>query len=104
MTIMTTMVLGIIVQPGAGAAHFMSLKWQKSLPDDAQFIELPGFFILTPWQTLAGLYYTVRGLGLSERIRTQIFSAIHNRRHSLSDSEQVAAFYPGTSTSTIQAV
>ena len=67
-------------------------QWQKSLPDDVQFSQLPGFFPPSLWQTHAQLYYTVRDQGLLERIYVQIFSAIPNRRNPLSDSEQVAEF------------
>ena len=67
-----------------------SNKWQVSLSDDVQFIRL-SFFPLNLWQTCAGLYYTVRGPGLLERIHAQTFSKTYNRHNPLNDNGQMAA-------------
>ena len=119
MKIITTMVFDIIARSGAdlfmsgqrrqrvvaktvgGAPVFScgcfalgptnSSKWQASLPGDVQFIRL-SFFPLNLWQACAGLYYTVRGPGLSERIHAQTFSKTYNRRNPLNDNGQMAAF------------
>lgn len=67
-------------------------QWQETLPADVEFIRTPGFFGPNLWQTHARLYYTVRNMGLEEKVHAGIFSEIQNRRNQLKDSEQMAEF------------
>lgn len=80
-----------------GCPHCYALEpkieqWQQTLPADVEFIRTPGFFGPNLWQTHARLYYTVRNLGLEEKVHAGIFSEIQNRRNQLQDSEQMAEF------------
>lgn len=80
-----------------GCPHCYALEpkieqWQKTLPADVEFIRTPGFFGPNLWQTHARLYYTVRNMGLEEKVHAGIFSEIQNRRNQLKDGEQMAEF------------
>ena len=80
-----------------GCPHCYALEpkielWQQTLPGDVEFIRTPGFFGPNLWQTHARLYYTVRSMGLEDKVHGGIFSEIQNRRNQLRDSEQMAEF------------
>lgn len=80
-----------------GCPHCYALEpkieqWQKSLSSDVEFIRTPGFFGPNLWQTHARLYYTVRNMGLEEKVHAGIFREIQNRRNQLKDSKQMAEF------------
>ncbi|MFK0569731.1 thiol:disulfide interchange protein DsbA/DsbL [Endozoicomonas sp.] len=80
-----------------GCPHCYALEpkieqWQKTLSSNVEFIRTPGFFGPNLWQTHARLYYTVRNMGLEEKVHAGIFSEIQNRRNPLKDGEQMAGF------------
>lgn len=80
-----------------GCPHCYALEpkieqWQKTLPTDVEFTRTPGFFGPNLWQTHARLYYTVRSMGLEQKVHAGIFSEIQNRRNQLKDSKQMAEF------------
>ena len=80
-----------------GCPHCYALEphieqWQHTLSADVEFIRRPGFFGPNLWQTHAQLYYTIRSMGLEEKVHAGIFNEIQNRRNKLHNSEVIAEF------------
>ena len=80
-----------------GCPHCYSLEpivssWKKSLGPDAVFVRRPGFFSPNIWQTHAQLYYTVRTMGIEDKVHDGIFNEIQNRGNRLQDADAMAGF------------
>ena len=80
-----------------GCPHCYTLEpivdgWKKSLKADAVFIRRPGFFGPNIWQTHAQLYYTVRNMGIEDKVQDGIFNEVQNRRNMLRDADAMADF------------
>ncbi|WP_095210240.1 thiol:disulfide interchange protein DsbA/DsbL [Endozoicomonas ascidiicola] len=67
-------------------------RWKPTLPGDVKFIRTPGFFSPNLWQTHARLYYTVRSMGIEDKVHAGIFSEIQNSRNLLGDDDAMAEF------------
>ena len=80
-----------------GCPHCYNLEpivtsWKKTLGPDAVFVRRPGFFGPNIWQTHAQLYYTVRTMGIEDKVHDGIFNEIQNRRNMLKDADAMADF------------
>lgn len=80
-----------------GCPHCYNLEpivtsWKKSLAPDAVFVRRPGFFGPNIWQTHAQLYYTVRNMGIEDKVHDGIFNEIQNRRNMLKNADAMADF------------
>ena len=80
-----------------GCPHCYNLEpvvtsWKKSLGSDALFVRRPGFFGPNIWQTHAQLYYTVRNMGIEDKVHDGIFNEIQNRGNMLNDADDMADF------------
>ncbi|QDX82101.1 hypothetical protein B9N43_13100 [Denitratisoma sp. DHT3] len=53
-------------------------QWLKTLPKDVGFRRVPG--AARPWLPGAKLFYALDAMGLEDKLRAQIFSAIHESR------------------------
>ncbi len=67
-------------------------RWKPSLSGDAVFVRRPGFFGSNIWQTHAQLYYTVRNMGIEDKVHDGIFNEVQNRRNQLKDANAMADF------------
>lgn len=60
--------------------------WVKKLPKDVEFHRVPG--VPRPdWVPMAKAFYTLETLGLSEKLHSQLFEAIHKQRALKPDDE-----------------
>jgi protein dithiol oxidoreductase (disulfide-forming) len=66
--------------------------WQQDLPEHVDFYRMPATFNQS-WEALAQLYYTAEALGVTERVHTAIFQAIHDRGENLTDPDLMAALF-----------
>jgi thiol:disulfide interchange protein DsbA len=66
--------------------------WQKTLPDDVNFVRIPA--ILGPsWELLAKAYYTAELLGVLDKIHDELFSEIHERKHPIRNEKMLRDFF-----------
>ena len=80
-----------------GCPHCYTLEpivdsWKPSLEKDSVFLRRPGFFGPNIWQTHAQLYYTLRNMGIIEKVHDGIFNEVQNRRNLLRDADAMADF------------
>ncbi len=67
-------------------------EWLKTLPEDVQFIRLPG--VLNPgWIPHAKAYYTAEKLGVLEKTHRPLFDAIHKEKKPVFNDEQLRDFF-----------
>lgn len=64
-----------------GCPHCFELEpnleaWRKKLPADVAFRRVPGVF-RDSWMPLTKLYFTLEAMGLTERLHSDVFNAIH---------------------------
>lgn len=53
-------------------------QWVKTLPKDVSFRHVPG--VARPWLPGGKLFYTLEAMGLEDKLRAQIFNAVHESR------------------------
>jgi len=80
-----------------GCPHCYNLEpivtaWKKTLGSDIKVLHRPGFFTSNIWQSHAQLYYTVRNMGIEDKVHRGIFNEIHNNKNYLADAETMANF------------
>ncbi|OED41518.1 hypothetical protein ACH42_13760 [Endozoicomonas sp. (ex Bugula neritina AB1)] len=80
-----------------GCPHCYNLEpivssWKKTLAPDAILVRRPGFFGPNIWQTHAQLYYTVRNMGIENKVHDGIFNEIQNRGNRLNNAETMSDF------------
>lgn len=67
-------------------------RWSESLSKDVYFVRRPGFFGPNLWQTHAQLYYTIRNMGLEDKVHDGIFNEVQNKRNYLQDGDAMADY------------
>jgi thiol:disulfide interchange protein DsbA len=82
-----------------GCPHCYSFEpfleaWLKTLPDDVEFIRLPGV-LNQAWIPHAKAYYTAEKLDIVEKIHRPFFDAIHKQKQPLNTEQQIMAFFVG---------
>lgn len=80
-----------------GCPHCYNLEpivsaWKKTLAPDVIVVRRPGFFTSNIWQSHAQLYYTIRNMGIEDKVHQGIFNEIHNNKNYLADPETMANF------------
>ena len=70
----------------------MLSKWKENLPANVEFIRLPAAFNET-WTKHAKAYYTAEALGIVDKIHTDFFEAVQNKKEELETEEQLAKFF-----------
>ena len=85
-----------------GCPHCYSLepivdRWTLSLPEDAKFVRIPGFFGSNIWKDHARIYHTIEALYAGDekkmhQVHGAIFPEIQNRNNRLRDADAVAEF------------
>jgi protein dithiol oxidoreductase (disulfide-forming) len=63
--------------------------WLKKLPKDVDFKRVPGL-ARPDWVPMAKAYYTMDALGITEKLHSALFDAIHKQK-ALNPSDEVAA-------------
>ncbi|MBR7887682.1 thiol:disulfide interchange protein DsbA/DsbL [Marinomonas sp. A79] len=80
-----------------GCPHCFSLEpitqaWKKNIPDDVDFQYLPAVFGRS-WLAHAKAYYVADLLGVTDKIHTPLFNAIHVDRRNLNSEDALASFF-----------
>lgn len=66
-------------------------KWLKTKPANAQFIRMPGIFRKT-WEAHAKAFYAFEALGVTNKLHTPFFNALHGQNLPLNDEDAIAEF------------
>ena len=84
-----------------GCPHCYSLetevnRWKPSMPKEARFIRIPGFFGPNLWKTHAQLYYTLESLLPDKKdfepVHDAVFQGIQKRTISLASEKEMAEY------------
>jgi len=80
-----------------GCPHCYSLeplieKWLKTKPDNVEFIRQPAIFS-DVWGKHAKAYFVAEALGVTDKIHTDFFDAIQNKKQKLTSEDQLAKFF-----------
>jgi len=80
-----------------GCPHCLSFEpllqqWLKTLPKNVEFIRQPAVFSEL-WGKHAKAYFTAEALGAVDKIHTDFFDAIQNKKQNLETEEQLAKFF-----------
>ncbi|GGN29798.1 MULTISPECIES: thiol:disulfide interchange protein DsbA/DsbL [Marinomonas] len=80
-----------------GCPHCYSLEplvqaWKKDLPSDVDFKYLPAVFG-RGWLAHAKAFYVADLLGMEDKIRADLFNAIHVERRNLNSEDALARFF-----------
>jgi thiol:disulfide interchange protein DsbA len=80
-----------------GCPHCYSLepeleKWLKTKPDNVEFIRQPAIFS-SLWGKHAKAYYVAEALGVVEKVHSDFFDAIQNKKQKLTSEDQLAKFF-----------
>ena len=67
-------------------------KWSKTLPKNVEFIRQPAAFNEL-WTKHAKAYYTAEALGIVDKVHSDLFDAIQNKKESLDTEESLAKFF-----------
>jgi thiol:disulfide interchange protein DsbA len=67
-------------------------KWSKTLPKNVEFIRQPAAFNEL-WSKHAKAYYTAEALGIVDKVNSDLFDAIQNKKESLDTEESLAKFF-----------
>jgi thiol:disulfide interchange protein DsbA len=67
-------------------------KWVKSQPKNVEFIRQPAVFSEL-WGKHAKAYFTAESLGVVDKIHTDFFDAIQNKKETLETEDQLAKFF-----------
>jgi thiol:disulfide interchange protein DsbA len=79
-----------------GCPHCFSLepsveKWRKTMPKNVQFVRTPAVFN-AQWAVHARAYYAFETLGITEKMHSPLFQALHVDKRRLFDAESIATF------------
>jgi thiol:disulfide interchange protein DsbA len=66
--------------------------WTKQLPENVQFRRVPAIFDPT-WALFGQAYYTAQVLGVTDKVHTPIFKAIHEQGVDLRDPQLMAQLF-----------
>lgn len=69
--------------------------WEKSKPDNVEFIKMPAIFNNPRWQLHAAAFYTAEVLGVMDKFHTPFFSAIHTGNKRMASTEEIRDFFVG---------
>ena len=80
-----------------GCPHCLSFEpllqeWLKTLPKNVEFIRQPAVFSEL-WGKHAKAYFTAEALGAVDKIHTDFFDAIQNKKQNLETEDQLAKFF-----------
>ncbi len=80
-----------------GCPHCYSFEpllenWVKTLPKNVEFIRQPAVFS-DLWGKHAKAYFTAEALGVVDKVHTDFFDAIQNKKQSLETEDQLAKFF-----------
>ncbi|MFI3184413.1 MAG: thiol:disulfide interchange protein DsbA/DsbL [Methylococcaceae bacterium] len=80
-----------------GCPHCYSFEpllenWVKTLPKNVEFIRQPAVFS-DLWGKHAKAYFTAEALGVVDKVHTDLFDAIQNKKQSLETEDQLAKFF-----------
>jgi len=67
-------------------------RWRAEQSEDVQFRRIPAVFDKT-WETLARAFYAADVLGVSEKVHTPLFEAIHDKGVDLREPSLMAALF-----------
>jgi len=79
-----------------GCPHCFALEptlehWVKTMPKNAQFVRTPAV-LNERWAVHARAYYAFEMLGITNRMHSELFNALHIDKKPLNDAESLAAF------------
>ncbi len=66
-------------------------NWLRKLPLDAEFVRTPAVFN-SAWAPAARAYFTFQALGITDKVHSAFFRAIHVEHKDMDDVNNVAAF------------
>ena len=66
-------------------------KWLSTKPDNVEFVRVPAVF-RPSWKMHARTYYALEIMGITEKMHTKIFSAMHVAKMKLNTFNEMAAF------------
>ncbi len=66
-------------------------NWLKTLPPDAEFVRTPAEFN-PAWTPAARAYFTFQALGITNKVHSAFFRAIHVKHQDMDNVNNVAAF------------
>lgn len=67
-------------------------KWLKNKPANVEFIRQPAIFN-SQWGKHAKAYFVAEALGVVDKVHTDFFDAIQNKKQKLSSEDQLAVFF-----------
>lgn len=67
--------------------------WKEQLTDDVLFRKIPVVFGNQTWLHYAQTYYTLKDLGVADRLNQDFFNALHKKRLDLRTPEKAAKFF-----------
>lgn len=67
-------------------------EWLKTLPDNVEFIRQPAIFS-SLWGKHAKAYFVAEALGVVDKVHTDFFDAIQNKKEKLKTEDQLATFF-----------
>ena len=80
-----------------GCPHCYSFEpyveaWEKDLPDDVEFIRLPGV-LNQAWIPHAKAYYTAVKLGIVDKVHRPLFEALHKQKKRIYTDQEIQGFF-----------
>ncbi len=69
--------------------------WEKSKPENVEFIRMPAIFNNPRWELHAATFYTADMLGVMDKFHTPFFNAIHLNKERMSTKEEIREFFAG---------
>ncbi|WP_339935444.1 thiol:disulfide interchange protein DsbA/DsbL [Vreelandella glaciei] len=67
-------------------------EWYETLEDDVSVEHMPAT-MGGDWNTHATAFYAAESLGIEDELHADFFNAIHQENQSLTDSDEIAAFF-----------
>lgn len=67
-------------------------EWYETLEDDVSVVHMPAT-MGGDWNTHATAFYAAESLGIEEELHADFFNAIHQEKQSLTETDEIAAFF-----------
>ncbi|SDM93591.1 thiol:disulfide interchange protein DsbA/DsbL [Vreelandella arcis] len=67
-------------------------EWYETLDDDVTVVKMPAT-MGGDWNTHANAFYAAQALGIEDDLHADFFDAIHQDERSMTDSDDIAAFF-----------
>ncbi|MDR5874219.1 thiol:disulfide interchange protein DsbA/DsbL [Halomonas sp. CUBES01] len=67
-------------------------QWEDTLDDDVTLVKMPAT-MGGDWNTHATAFYAAKELGIADEMHADFFDAIHQDKRSMTDSDEIAAFF-----------